>query len=157
MSILVAVLDADVLVPILSCDLLLSAFDEDLYRPVVTATILDEVERSLVEHFTHLDPTALRGRVAQVAVALLHHMHDEGDVTAATVATVNHKDRHVVAKRVRRPVTRGELIDQLAGSFPGLAAELLGKRGVTGSNSRTLPYGWPSRLAVATRTSDRRL
>ena len=40
MSIMVAVLDADVLVPILSCDLLLSAFDEDLYRPIVTATIL---------------------------------------------------------------------------------------------------------------------
>ncbi len=46
MSTLVAVLDADVLVPILSCDLLLSAFDEDLYRPVVTATILHETERT---------------------------------------------------------------------------------------------------------------
>ena len=41
MSTLVAVLDADVLVPILSCDLLLSAFDEDLYHPVVTPTILE--------------------------------------------------------------------------------------------------------------------
>jgi hypothetical protein len=30
------------LVPILSCDLLLSAFDEDLSRSVVTVTILDE-------------------------------------------------------------------------------------------------------------------
>ena len=55
MSTLVAVLDADVLVPILSCDLLLSAFGEDLYRPVVTATILDETERNLVDGFTHLD------------------------------------------------------------------------------------------------------
>ncbi len=44
MSTLVVVLDADVLVPILSCDLLLSAFDEDLYRPVVTATILHETD-----------------------------------------------------------------------------------------------------------------
>jgi len=35
----VAVLDADVLVPILSCDLLLSAFDADLYQPVVTPTV----------------------------------------------------------------------------------------------------------------------
>lgn len=60
MSILVAVLDADVLVPILSCDLLLSAFDEDLYWPVVTTAILDEVERCLVDGFTHLDPVALR-------------------------------------------------------------------------------------------------
>src|SRR5680860_1382621 len=30
----------------------------------------------------------------------------------------------LVAKRTRRPVTRGELIDQLAGSFPRFAAEL---------------------------------
>lgn len=30
----------------------------------------------------------------------------------------------LVAKRTRRPVTRSELIDQLAGSFPGFAAEL---------------------------------
>jgi rRNA-processing protein FCF1 len=97
MSTLVAVLDADVLVPILSCDLLPSAFDEDLYRPVVTATILHETERTLVHSFTHLDPVTLRGRVAQVAVALSHHTHDEGDVNAAAVAAVNRKDRHVAA------------------------------------------------------------
>lgn len=52
MSNLVAVLDADLLVPILSCDLLLSAFDLDLYRPVVTATILAETERNPIEDFT---------------------------------------------------------------------------------------------------------
>lgn len=181
MSTLVAVLDADVLVPILSCDLLLCAFDEDLYRPVVTATILDEVERNLVDGFTHLDPVALRGRVEQVAAVLSHHTHDEGDIAAAAVATVNRKDRHVVAaalangaelvvtndrrlrreinalggplravtcdefaqrlladepdgihaiidalvaKRTRRPVTRSELIGQLAKGFPGFAAEI---------------------------------
>ena len=181
MSTLVAVLDADVLVPILSCDLLLSAFDADLYRPVVTPTILDEVERSLIAGFTHLDPLALQGRVAQVAAALSLHTHDEGDITAAAVATVNSKDRHVaatalkhgadlvvsndrrlrreinaldqplqavttdefaqqlladqpdgidavidalVAKRTRRPITRIELVGQLAVSFPGFASEL---------------------------------
>lgn len=181
MPTLVAVLDADVLVPILSCDLLLSAFDEDLYRPVVTATILDEIERNLFAGFTHLDPVALRGRVAQVAAVLSRHTHDEGDATDAAVATVNRKDRHIaaaalahganlvvsndrrlrreinalggvlgavtgdefaqrllvdqpdgidavldalVAKRTRRPVTLSDLIDQLAGSFPGFVAEL---------------------------------
>lgn len=181
MSTLVAVLDADVLVPILSCDLLLSVFDLDLYRPVVTATILTETERNLIEDFTHIDPVALRARVAQVAAALSFHTHAEGDVTAAAVATVNRKDRHVaatalanradvvvsndrrlrreinalasplravtgdefalrllvdepegilavidtlVAKRTRRPLTRSELIDQLAGGFPGFAAAL---------------------------------
>lgn len=181
MSTVVAVLDADVLVPILSCDLLLSAFDEDLYRPVITATIFDETERNLVDNFAHLDPVALRRRVAQVAAALSLHTHHEGDATSAAVATVNRKDRHVaaaalahgadlvvsndrrlrrevnaldghllaitgdefalqllvdqpdgvdavidalVAKRTRRPVTRMELIDQLAGPCPGFAAGL---------------------------------
>lgn len=181
MSTLVAVLDADVLVPILSCDLLLSAFDQDLYRPVINVTIIDEIERTLVDAFTHLDPAPLRGRVAQVAAALSLHTHDEGDITEAAVATVNRKDRHVaatalahgadlvvsndrrlrreinaldqslqavsadefaqqlladqadgidavidalVAKRTRRPITRIELVDQLAATFPGFAAEL---------------------------------
>lgn len=101
MSTLVAVLDADVLVPILSCDLLLSAFDQDLYRPVITVTILDEVERNLVDAFTHLDPLALRSRVAQVAAALSLHTHDEGDITAAAVATVNRKDRHVATTALK--------------------------------------------------------
>lgn len=181
MSTVVAVLDADVLVPILSCDLLLSAFDGDLYRPVITATILDETERNLVASFPNLDAVALRSRVAQVATALSLYTHHEGDVTADAVATVNRKDRHIAAaalahgadlvvtndrrlrreinalggalramsgdefaqrllvdqpdgidgvidalvtKRTRRPVTRMELIDQLAGTLPGFAAEL---------------------------------
>lgn len=181
MPTLVAVLDADVLVPILSCDLLLSFFDADLYRPVITVTIIDEIERTLVDVITHLDPAPLRGRVAQVVTALSLHTHGEGDITEAAVATVNRKDRHVaatalahganlvvsndrrlrreinaldqplqavtadefaqrlladepdgidavidaiVAKRTRRPIARIELVDQLAATFPGFAAEL---------------------------------
>ncbi len=97
MPTLVAVLDADVLVPILSCDLLLTAFDADLYRPVVTAGILDEVERNLIDGFPQFDPGALRSRVADLAAALSLHTHDQGDTTAAEIASVNRKDRHVVA------------------------------------------------------------
>lgn len=178
---LVAVLDADVLVPILTCDLLLTAFDEDLYRPVVTTVILGEVERNLLAAFPHLDPAALRSRVAQVADVLSRHTHEVGDLDAAELALVNLKDRHVVAaaitngadvivtndkrlrrevkameggpvavaadefaqhlltdqpegidavidalvtKRTRRPVTRSELVNQLAVTLPGFAAEL---------------------------------
>ncbi|MGH9137729.1 MAG: hypothetical protein ACRD0G_11865 [Acidimicrobiales bacterium] len=176
-----AALDADVLVPILTCDLLLTAFDEDLYRPVVTTVILGEVERNLLAAFPHLDPVALRGRVAQAADVLSRHTHDVGDIDTAELAAVNPKDRHVVpaaitnganvivtndrrlrrevtamdrglvavtadafalqlfadhpdgidevitalvAKRIRRPVTRSELVDQLAGALPGFAGEL---------------------------------
>src|SRR5918996_541698 len=176
----VAVLDADVLVPILSCDLLLSAFDHDLYQPVVTPTILGEVERTLHTDFGHLDPEALGRRARQVRTVLAFHTRPDPVVTDAVVV-VNTKDRHVaalaiaahadvvvsndrrlrrqlgqlsppvsaadadrfallllhqdrdainealaamVAKRQRRPVSRWELVDQLAGAFPGFTAAL---------------------------------
>lgn len=92
----VAVLDADVLVPILSCDLLLTAFDHDLYQPVVTHKILDEVERSLLRSFPHLDPDALRRRVEQMRQALALHTRDDTDLGDA-LEGINPKDRHVAA------------------------------------------------------------
>ena len=174
----VAVLDADVLVPVLSSDLLLSACDHDLYQPVVTPAILGEVERSLRTDFGHLDPEALGRRASQVRTVLAFHTRPDPVVTDAVVG-VNAKDRHVtagaiaahadvvvtndrrlrreldqlaplvpaadadrfallllhqdrdamnealaamVAKRRRPPVTRSELIDQLAGAFPHFTA-----------------------------------
>lgn len=93
-TVLVAVLDADVLVPILTCDLLLSAFDHDLYQPVITSTILDEVSRNLIADFKHLDPAAVDRRVSQLAAALALHTHAVSAGTEA-VKSVNAKDRHV--------------------------------------------------------------
>lgn len=176
----IAILDADVLVPILSCDLLLTAFDHDLYQPLVTPKILDELERSLLRSFPHLDPDALRRRVEQMRHALALHTRDDTDDDDA-LAGINRKDRHVisvalaqdadivvtndrrlrreidalgrplraasgdgfaislladardaidqvlddlVAKRVRRPVTRDQLLDQLAGAFPSFVTAL---------------------------------
>lgn len=176
---LVAVLDADVLVPILSCDLLLSCFDHDLYQPVVTRRILDEVERTLATDFAHLDRDALTRRLGRVAEVLVFHTHPEAPASGA-IAGVNAKDRHVaaialathaavvvtndkrlrrqinalaaplqaitgdefmvslyyaqpnqvdaaldtmVARRTRRPISRGNLLDALAPSFPRFAAE----------------------------------
>lgn len=95
-TVLVAVLDADVLVPILTCDLLLSAFDHDLYQPVITSTILDEVGRSLRTDFARLDPAAVDRRVGQVAAALAQHTHAVPTGTE-TVERVNAKDRHIAA------------------------------------------------------------
>lgn len=176
----IAVLDADVLVPILSCDLLLTAFDHDLYQPIVTPRILDEVERNLLRALPHLEPDALHRRVAQVRRALALHTRPDADGGEA-VKGINRKDRHVVAvaltngadvvvtndrrlrreieplsrhlvalsaddfavsllgddpdaieqvlddlitKRVRRPVTRDELLDGLAGTFPSFVTAL---------------------------------
>ena len=94
---LMAALDADVLVPIVSCDFLLTAFDLAVFEPVVSAMVLGEVERSLVDDFPKLDPTALRRRVGHMRIALADQTID----TAATVTDVpdiiNQKDRHIVA------------------------------------------------------------
>ncbi len=176
----VAVLDADVLVPILSCDLLLTAFDRDLYQPIVTPKILDEVEHNLLRALSHLDADALRRRVDQMRRALALHTRNDTDGGDA-VKGVNRKDRHVVAaalanhagivvtndrrlrremvslsgrlhavtadefavgllgndrdaveqvidslvaKRVRRPVTRAELLERLLQAFPSLVTAL---------------------------------
>lgn len=91
----VAALDANVLVPIVACDFLLTAFHLGLFEPVVSATVLDEVERTLLEDFRHIDPDGLRRRVAYMRVALADQVVD---TTEATVPeAVNAKDRHVVA------------------------------------------------------------
>lgn len=86
----VAALDANVLVPIVACDFLLAAFDHGLFEPVVSATVLGEVERTLLEDFRHIDPDGLRRRVAYMRVALADQVID---TTEATVPqAVNPKD-----------------------------------------------------------------
>lgn len=93
---LVAALDADVLVPILSCDFLLTAFDLGLYEPVVSTEAVAEVERNLIEDFPQVDPAALRRRVGQMREALDDQLIDPGSVDDAS-AVINPKDRHVIA------------------------------------------------------------
>jgi predicted nucleic acid-binding protein len=103
----VAVLDADVLVPVLVCDVLLSLFDAELFEPIVSPTILAEVERTLLVDFPHLDPDALRRRVHQMREALALNLHDDGDAPAEALAGVNRKDRHVAALAIAE---RGDLV-----------------------------------------------
>ena len=98
---LVGVPDANVLVPVVLCDLLLTAsVDRELFRLVVSDRILDEVERNLIEKFQHLDPAALTRRVEQTRRAT-----GSADVTGweqlEPTMPVNAKDRHVFAVAVR--------------------------------------------------------
>ncbi|MEZ5350943.1 MAG: PIN domain-containing protein [Microthrixaceae bacterium] len=93
---LLAALDADVLVPILSCDFLLTAFDLGLYEPVVSTEVLAEVERNLIEDFPHLDPASLRRRVRQMRDALDDQVVSTGSLDSVPEA-INPKDRHVIA------------------------------------------------------------
>jgi predicted nucleic acid-binding protein len=95
MSRLVAALDADVLVPILSCDFLLTAYDLGLYEPVVSTMAVVEVERNLIADFPQLDPVSVRRRVGQMRRALEDHLVDPGSLDIPD--SINPKDRHVIA------------------------------------------------------------
>lgn len=94
MSRSVVALDADVLVPIVACDFLLAAFDLGLYEPVVSMAVLGEVERALLEDHPHLNPEAVRYRVAAMRDALEDQLIDAAGVRVP--AAINPKDRHVV-------------------------------------------------------------
>ncbi len=93
----VVVLDANVLVPVLVCDLLLSMFDAELFQPAISPTILEEVERSLIADFPRLDPSGLRRRVDAMARALALHVYDVTKAHDDAPAGINRKDRHVAA------------------------------------------------------------
>lgn len=60
---MLVVLDADVLVPILTCDLLLTAAEAGLIQPIWSATILDEVRRNLIAIHPEIEPARLERRV----------------------------------------------------------------------------------------------
>lgn len=99
MPLLIAALDTDVLVPILACDFLLTAFDHQLYEPAVSTTALIEVERTLLTDFPRLDPAAVGYRVQAMRDVLEDHLVD-GE--AADVPNeVNVKDRHVVGAAIQ--------------------------------------------------------
>lgn len=117
MPLLVAVVDADVLVPIVSCDFLLTAFDLGLFEPIVSARILEEVEGVLLENFPHLDPEAVRRRAGHMRTAL-------ADQTVEPVPTdevpevINAKDRHVAGAAIAGGA------DALVSNDAGLRREL---------------------------------
>lgn len=100
---LVAALDADVLVPIVTCDFLLTAFDVGLYEPAVSAKALEEVQVALTEDFPHLDPQAVRARVDAMRAALEDHVV-EGEPVDVPLG-INDKDRHVVGAAIEAEAT----------------------------------------------------
>lgn len=100
----VVVLDANVLVPILACDFLLTAFDLQLFEPIVSAAVLQEVEHTLIEEFPHLDPGGLLRRVAHMRAALADQTIDTG-VADGVPDTINTKDRHVIAAALAAEAT----------------------------------------------------
>jgi hypothetical protein len=98
MTDLIAVLDTDVLVPIVACDFLLTAFDHGLYEPAVPTMVLDEVERTLHVDFPHLSREAIHHRVGSIRRVLADHLLDVDAVDVP--GGINAKDRHVVGAAI---------------------------------------------------------
>lgn len=112
----VAVIDANLLVPIVACDFLLSAFDHGLFEPIVSTSVLDEVERTLIDAFPRVGPGGLRRRVEHMRAALADQTIDATGFEGV-VRMINAKDRHVVAAAT-----------QLSVRFPDMAAAWLARR-----------------------------
>jgi predicted nucleic acid-binding protein len=91
----IAVLDANVLIPNALCDLLLRLAEEDVYLPRWSAEILDEVRRNL----PNVAPAAIERRIAFMSAAF-----DTAIITGyegLIPEMTNHiKDRHVLAAAV---------------------------------------------------------
>ena len=92
----IVALDANVLVPIVACDFLLTAFDLGVFEPVVSTEVIVEVERALVEDHPHLDPLAIERRVGSMRMVLEDQIIDTASVEGGPDG-INAKDRHVVA------------------------------------------------------------
>ncbi|HET8660780.1 MAG TPA: PIN domain-containing protein [Micromonosporaceae bacterium] len=91
---IVAVLDANVLIPNALCDLLLRLAEEEVYRPRWSAQILDEVRRNLPGV-----PAAAERRIAFMNVAFDTAMVHGYEYLVSDMT--NHvKDRHVLAAAV---------------------------------------------------------
>lgn len=105
MATIAALCDADVLVPILCCDFILTAAEAGLVDIVVSDLVLREVETNLVEQFSSIDPDRLLRRVEDMRDFLRDHIISYGDDSAAaTMGAINVKDRHVVGSALSASV-----------------------------------------------------
>jgi predicted nucleic acid-binding protein len=99
-----AVLDANVLVPILSCDLLLTAARQELFQPVWSPAILEEVTRNIIKINPDLDPERLMARVAAMSNAFPAASLSEWEPVPSVV---NEKDQHILSVAL---VTKADVV-----------------------------------------------
>jgi predicted nucleic acid-binding protein len=96
------VLDACVLLPHTLCDVLLNLADADLFRPLWTPDLLDEVERNLSGPRFQKTPTQAAHRIRAMRVAFpLAEEETRGYTELIAAMTNDPKDRHVLAAAVR--------------------------------------------------------
>lgn len=94
-----ALLDANVLIPLNVADLLLRLAEQETYRPLWSADLMDEVERNLVARIG-LSPAQAARRVATMQTVFPDAMVT-GYEPLVPAMTNDPKDRHVLAAAVR--------------------------------------------------------
>ena len=100
----VIVVDADVLIPILSCDFLLTALDLAVLQLAVTPMLLDQMERHLLSDFPTQDNARLAARADRVRFTLRNHI--VADIPSTNmVEAVNVRDRHVAMAAISSGAT----------------------------------------------------
>lgn len=109
-----ALLDANVLLPLNTADLLLRLAALDTFQPLWSAGILDEVQRNLVKSIGKTPAQAQR-RVGQMRVAFPDAMVT-GYEPLTRAMTNNQKDRHVLAAAVRGHAQT--IVSDDVGGFP---------------------------------------
>jgi predicted nucleic acid-binding protein len=116
------VLDACVLLPQTMCDVLLSIADADLFRPLWTPDLLDEVERNLSGLRFRKTPTQASHRVAAMRAAFpLAEEETRGYTELIAAMTNDPKDRHVLAAAVR--ANAAVIVTSNRKDFPAAAAD----------------------------------
>jgi hypothetical protein len=100
------VLDACVLVPVSLCDMLLWAADRQLYRPLWSEAILDEMERNVARVLQRNGRSAVDAAAAatyrRAAMATSYPDASIAGYESLIPAMTNHpKDRHVLAAAIR--------------------------------------------------------
>ena len=103
MATFTVVLDACILYPQYLRDILLEAAERDLYRPVWSAPILDELERTLLGNEAMTVEQAARLR--SLMVSRFEEALAEPPATLVAAMTNHPKDRHVLAAAVHEGAT----------------------------------------------------
>lgn len=111
-----ALLDANVLHPVVLCDLLLRLALAGFYRPVWSAQILEETERSLRRRRPDIAPDRLRRRSDQMNEAFPDAQVGGFDDLVPQLASFGH-DAQVVAAAIRGRAD--VIVTANVGDFPG--------------------------------------
>jgi hypothetical protein len=93
-----ALLDANVLHPIIVCDLLLRFAEKGFFRPLCSREILDETTRSVARRFPHVSREALDRRVAAMESAFPDALVTGHEPLTRTLPFED--DAHVVAAAI---------------------------------------------------------